>query len=378
MALENHDQLQQEIDLSRKDMRTQGYSMSIGEWMSLFEKDEILISPEFQRYFRWTLMQKTRLIESVLLGIPIPPIYVFQRPADDRWEVIDGLQRLSTIFQFAGLMPAPKDMANGANGALRLLGTEFLPSLEGRAFEDENPEKSFNTQQRLIFKRAKLDVVIIERESSEEAKYHLFERLNTGGSQLTEQEVRNSVLSMINPPFLARLDQWSEYGPFLDTVRLSDRQLIEQYDKELLLRFLLLRHATAEDLKGMKDIGDYLMDRMRQTAENRDFDLDLEEEHFKATFDVLNDAIAGDAFRKYSADDDRFSRGFSISAYEVIAIGIGRNLLNGKPIPPPEEIIGLIKDVWKDETFLDRSGAGKRSTERIPHLIPLGERLFSR
>ena len=68
-----------EIDLRRREIRTDGYAMSIGEWISLYEKKELDIHPEFQRFFRWTDTQKTNLIESILLGIPLPPIFVSQR-----------------------------------------------------------------------------------------------------------------------------------------------------------------------------------------------------------------------------------------------------------------------------------------------------------
>ena len=88
--------LQEEIDKTRQDIRTDGYSMSIGEWISLYEKNEIDIHPDFQRFFRWSDHQKSTFIESILLGIPIPPIFVSQRN-DGIWDVIDGLQRLSAL-----------------------------------------------------------------------------------------------------------------------------------------------------------------------------------------------------------------------------------------------------------------------------------------
>ena len=66
--------LRSEIEARRKEIRTDAYPMSVGEWISLYERDEIDIHPEFQRFFRWTEEQKTNLIESILLGIPIPPV----------------------------------------------------------------------------------------------------------------------------------------------------------------------------------------------------------------------------------------------------------------------------------------------------------------
>src|SRR5260370_31484095 len=97
--------LQDQIDKKRKEIRSDAYPMSIGEWISLYESDppEIDIHPEFQRFYRWTEEQKTRFIESILLGIPIPTIFVSQRE-DGVWDVIDGLQRLSTIYEFVGIL----------------------------------------------------------------------------------------------------------------------------------------------------------------------------------------------------------------------------------------------------------------------------------
>ncbi|HEV3200590.1 MAG TPA: DUF262 domain-containing protein, partial [Bryobacteraceae bacterium] len=95
--------LQEEIDKTRAEIRTDGYSVSIGEWISIYEKAELDIHPEFQRFFRWSTRQKSRLIESILLGIPVPQIFVAQRP-DGVWDVVDGLQRLSTIYQFVGIL----------------------------------------------------------------------------------------------------------------------------------------------------------------------------------------------------------------------------------------------------------------------------------
>ena len=95
--------LQSEIDKMAKEIRTDKYPMSIGELASIYNAGDIDVHPEFQRIFRWDIIQKSNLIESILLGIPIPPIFVSQNEKGI-WDVIDGQQRLSTIFEFMGIL----------------------------------------------------------------------------------------------------------------------------------------------------------------------------------------------------------------------------------------------------------------------------------
>lgn len=166
--------LQEEIDRQRGEIRTDGYSVSIGEWISIYEKAELDIHPEFQRFFRWTPRQKSRLIESILLGIPIPQIFVAQRP-DGVWDVVDGVQRLSTIFQFVGIL---RDEDGTTLPPLTLEATKYLPSMAGKRWEDADlPDLSLTPAQRLIVKRSKIDVSIILKESDEASKYELFHAL---------------------------------------------------------------------------------------------------------------------------------------------------------------------------------------------------------
>src|ERR1700744_1554326 len=90
--------LEEQITEARLSISTDGYPMSIGELTNLYRDNELEIHPEFQRFFRWTAIQKSRLVESLLLGIPIPSIFVSQTETGI-WEVVDGLQRMSTILE---------------------------------------------------------------------------------------------------------------------------------------------------------------------------------------------------------------------------------------------------------------------------------------
>jgi hypothetical protein len=382
--------LQKEIDEKRAEIRTDDYAMSIGEWMSLYVGGELDIHPEFQRFYRWDSWQKSRLIESILLGIPIPPIFVFQR-RDGIWDVVDGLQRLSTIFEFAGIL---RDENRNLLPPLELEKTEYLPALEGVTWgydsslrqgelplvqpsliEEEEPYlKTLDATQRLLIKRAKIHVSIILKESDERSKYDLFQRLNTGGSSLSSQELRNCILVSINHEMYDWLRQLSDYENFTSYVNLTDRAISEQYDVELVLRFLIFRNLGIEELRSIGDLDDFLTSRMRKMAESREYDREGEARYFKETFDLIARTSKGDSFRRYDAAKGRFVGGFLVSAFEAVALGIGYNLdlITEKHI----EIEARVKKLWQMREFIESAGSGIRASTRIPKVISLGRKLF--
>ena len=362
--------LQEEIDTARAAIRTDRYSMSIGEWISLYENEEIDIHPEFQRFFRWTNAQKTRLIESILLGIPIPPIFVAQRE-NGIWDVVDGLQRLSTIYQFVGIL---KNEEGELIEPLFLEPTTYLPSLAGMKWNDENDlPNSFTSAQRLLIKRAKIAVSIILRESDDMSKYELFQRLNTGGSPLSAQEVRNAILVMINQDFYRWLRKLSQDASFRECVSLTDRALEEQYDMDLALRFVVFRKMATEKLKEVGDINDFLTQKAIELAENPP-DLRAEEEAFAKTFALLNASVGSNSMKKYDKGKGKFVGGFLVSAFEVVALGIGYNIdqLDASSI----DIEHLVKEIWSDPAFTSAAGSGVRASSRIPKVIPHGRTVF--
>ena len=365
--------LQKEIDKQRQEIRTDGYTMSIGEWISLYQNNEIDIHPDFQRFFRWSEHQKSTFIESILLGIPIPPIFVSQRD-DGVWDVVEGVHRLSTIYEFVGILKTDNQEQNKYPIALQK--TTYLPSLEGKKWDDPNDkDNSFTQSQRLLIKRAKFAVNIVEKESDEMVKYELFQRLNTGGSIATPQEVRNCILLMLNRDLYELMRSLANYESFRNCIALSDRLYEEQYDMELILRFILIFDKDEESLKELDgDVRVFLTDGMREMALNKELNYRHIEKAFKKTFDVLNEALGDDSFRRYKIDSDRFFGGFILSAYEVIALGIGYSYKN---LPKTNEISSRIKNIWSNPTYQKWSGAGVNAARRLPYLIPLGREVFS-
>ena len=371
-----------DVDLQRKSIRADGYPMSVGELVSMYREKELDIHPEFQRFFRWNPEQKSRFIESLLLGIPIPSIFVHQR-VDGVWDVVDGLQRLSTIFEFLGVL---LDENGQPLPSLELTATKLLPNLAGVRWSEPTGSEADETDDhnglpaslRLVIRRSKLDFKIILRESDDSAKYELFQRLNTGGSVLSPQEVRNCILVMENRDFYQWLRGLANNEDFKNCLGLSDNAMEEQYDLELVVRLIILGTLEENALKTVGDLGEFLTDEIRRRALSPDFDLNKAKATFEETFSLLSASLGLDSFRRYYASEQKFKGGFLISAFEPVAMGIFWNLFIGKGLRDPLSLEHQIKGLWSRTEFTKGIGSGVRGSTRILLTVPIGRQLFSK
>lgn len=363
--------LEKEIQSARTEIVSDGYEMSVGEVMNLYRDNEIIISPDFQRLFRWSISAKTRFIESLLLGIPIPPIFVFQNE-DGVWELIDGLQRLSTVFEFVGILKNP----DGSTKEPSILnGTRFLPSLSGCKWTATNAETDdgIGQAQQLQIKRARLRVEILKQESDPKAKYELFQRLNTGGAGLSEQEVRNCVAVMLNQTFYGWLQERATTPSFLVAIDQTENALEKQMATELALRFIAFRAVPYTT--GL-DVHEYLDEALVTIATKDDYNNAAEEQVFTATFNLLNAALGAKAFKRWDGTD--FKGKFLMSVFEVVATGVSHNLSAIRSEADPAAFVTKrCQDLWQDTDFQRNSGAGVRGTQRLTNLLPMAKTFFA-
>lgn len=370
--------LQNEIMEKRNEIHTDGYPMSIGEILSIYENEELDIHPEFQRFFRWSPLQKTKLIESILLGIPIPSIFVSQRE-DGIWDVIDGLQRLSTIFEFVGVL---RDEDGTYLPPSVLTNTDYLPSLKNKMWNNEDDfENSLDQSQRIDFKREKLNVQIIKKESDPSIKYELFQRINTLGSKLSDQELRNCILIMTNRDFYDWLDDLANYEPFVNCVCLSDKDMIEQYNLELALRFLIFKNIDLNDITSTLYLAQFITDKMMEFSESPSFDKEKEMQVFKDTFDLLDNTLSENSFKRYYSEKDKFQGKFLLSTFETISIGVGSNIDEwNKKKSEIDDLTPLLEEkarsLWNNSTFTSNIGTTRNFFTRIPVIVPLGKEIF--
>lgn len=363
--------LDDEIQAARTEIAADGYDMSVGELVNLYRDREIIINPEFQRLFRWDSTRKTRFIESLLIGIPIPPIFVFQNE-QGIWELIDGLQRISTILEFVGNLIG--------NGGLvppsELEGTRFIPSLSGKRWRDSAPGSGdgIGTAQQLQIKRARIRVEILKPESDPLAKYELFQRLNTGGAELSEQEVRNCIALMVNREFYEWLKNCSEYPSFRVVIDQTGRALEQQSAPELALRFFVYRNVP---YKPGLDVHEFLDEAMIEIAKDGAFQYENEKRVFEKTFSLLEDSLGADAFKRWNGE--KFVGQFLLSVYEVVAIGVSKNLDAIQAMEADTRkkfLIERCRTLVANSVFQKNSGAGVRGTTRLSNLLPMAQEFF--
>jgi len=145
---------------------------------------------------------------------------------------------------------------------------------------------------------------------------------------------------------------------------------------ELVLRFIIFRTMSHASLAKLGDLGEFLTDEAKSLAKNGSFDYKAEEAAFRDTFALLASSLADDAFRRYDTARKRFVGGFSVSAYEALAIGAGYNYKKAKA--NAAKIPERVKLMWADEAFTDNSGSGIRASSRVPKIIPYGRLKFAK
>ena len=363
--------LQKEIERESKKINKEAYQMSLGELANLYRDEELDIHPEFQRLYRWSEFQKTRLIESIMLNIPVPQIYVSQNESGV-WDVIDGVQRLSTIFQFMGIL---KDEMGRPVPPLQLQGTEALPSFEGMLWESDDPAHSFTREQQLSFKRSRLDVTIIKKESDANTKYELFQRLNTGGSFLSDQEVRNCLIIMANKDLYQFIVKLSKNEDFKACTAISDRKSDEQYRLELIVKLLVDLHIDWEKSGAYKDMSQLLDKEILKISEDRQMNFDDIEALFNKTFLLLNHSTSGDSFKKYNGN--HFSGAFLTSSFEAIAYGVYANCEDISMVKDDDKWLReKIQNMYNEKDFIEWVKPGKNVIYRYKALTQFGEKYF--
>lgn len=347
------------IDSRLKTVHTQSLDLSFNELLDMYRAEELDISPEYQRLFQWSEGARSRFVESLLLEMPVPPIYVVEEQ-DGKYSLIDGLQRISSYLHLRGWLTAEHlDPAVQEGDLLTLSDCDIVTELNGRTYNE------LGTALQIRLKRAFVRVEVVRKGSDSRLKYHMFKRLNTGGQLLTAQQLRNCTIRLLDPTFNDFIISLSKEEAFTKTTEtLSRERKLGGFDQELVLRFFAFRNYR-DQFK--HDVSDFLTEYMEKVSdpepENRlAFDYSEQKAVFVKTFSVLAKTLNEYAFTYASGGN--LTRGFSVYHFEAFTIGIQSKLavLNPDDSAMMERLKEVFEEIKLDSTFITiTTGGGKNS-----------------
>jgi hypothetical protein len=274
--------LEQQLNEERRKVDVSSHNFSVRELVRMMSEGELNIAPLYQRKFRWNEANESLFIESIFLGLPIPPVFVATN-VGFQWEVVDGLQRLSTLAHFVSDDRTTMEMVN-RDAPLRLVELEKLSQLNGLTYEE------ISKPLQVYFGRQPLQVISLTDKSDRLVRFDVFERLNRGGVSLTSQEVRACVY---RGEFNEFLDELAEYPSFKKLLKLQQSRQHDGTRAEEVLKFFAYKNnRDAFDGRVDRFLNQY-MDIARKA-----FNYRTERKSFDSAVAVLDDFCGGPFLRK--------------------------------------------------------------------------------
>ncbi|WP_342758367.1 DUF262 domain-containing protein [Kineothrix sedimenti] len=346
------DNLIEDVDNQIIQIRTKSLDVSFNELYDMYTDGELVISPDYQRLFRWDEEKQSRFIESLLLEMPVPPIFVIE-VNDGVYELIDGLQRISSYLHFRG-----EKLGKTEDEFLELKGCDIVPDLDGVTY-DRLPKAL-----QIKIKRSFVRMEVIRKESESSLKYHMFKRLNTGGELLSAQEIRNCTIRLLNSNALDFIEKCSANDNFKSVIqKINEEEISKKYDQELVLRFF----AVKNDISNYKYPVTEFLTRYLEKITNglSDFNYREEEELFSKTFKFIADNLGEDIFSSKTKNGN-MKNDFVTYLYDGITIAIAELIEDIEKINMPTLVVDKINAIkYGEELQSYKTGSINGVTKRI-------------
>ncbi|MFG2182691.1 DUF262 domain-containing protein [Streptomyces abikoensis] len=327
------------LNLENRERRlvTQPYDLSLSTLVDDIKRDRLLLNIEYQRQYVWDRAKASRLIESLLLNIPVPVCY-FAENEDGAYEVIDGLQRITTISDYL-------------EGKFELKGIPVLSELEGKFFSD----LSQRDQRRLSGRTIRC--IVITEDSDPDIKFDVFERLNTGSAQLGSQELRNCIYGGDLNDFLRRTAELPYFTGILSGIR-NRRMEFE----ELVLRFFALCDTVIEYRPPLRQLLNGYMRKNRSRIPTQG-EMDVFADVCRTVAEVFGDS----AFRR-PAPNGRPAPGMNKALFDAIMISFVHADREGIRARP-QAVRDLRDGLLQDEDFLFSIGRATADRSRMHYRV---------
>ncbi|MDD4754034.1 MAG: DUF262 domain-containing protein [Desulfitobacteriaceae bacterium] len=346
------------VDDKVKQVRTRSLDISFNELLDMYNNGELIIDPEYQRLFRWGKDKQSRFMESLIIELPIPPIFVLER-TEGIYELIDGLQRVTSYLHFRGKQ-TNDSIPEEDKGGFRLEGCDIVKELNGYNYEElPNPLK-------IKLKRNFIRVEVLRKESDSRLRFYMFKRLNTGGEELSPQEIRNCIMRLLSPEFNDFIIEMSLNPDFKKCIsNISDDKLEAKGDQELVLRFFTFKNYRDRYRHDVNPLMDEYMEAVSDPTLNVIFDYATEKLIFEKTFKVLALTLGEYAFARTNANNNFVA---SLSPYHFEAFTLGIQDYLDKIDEDNLGMVSTLKDMFieikNDQRFKALTTGGGKNTAR--------------
>lgn len=329
-----------------------GADLSFRELITMYDEEE-LIKPELQRHYVWDKVEASRFIESLLLGLPVPSIFL-ANTSDDQKLIIDGYQRIMTVYDYV------KGIWSKDSRVFRLSNSEKLNERwKGKSFSELT-----SAEQRKI-RSTTIHAIVFEQvkpKNNDTSLYQIFERINTGGRALGAQEIRNcvyqgplnSLLIDIN-----RNEDWRHlYGTEVDS---------RMKDMEFILRFFALNSDKVKNaVKGNLSLKKLLNEYMGDLANNKETSIKEQREIFEKTVSFIRKNIGDNAFFNIaSGDPDKIRKRFYPTIFDSLMVATAIAIKELGDNVPTNGLEGKRLDVLQDQEFRKYISEGTMQLECI-------------
>lgn len=359
------------IDEQMENVHTRSLDISFNELQDMHKNEELNITLDYQRLFQWTEEARSRFIESLLLEMPVPPIFVIEEE-EGKYDLIDGLQRISSYLHLRGELEADHlDPPVKYGDKLVLTGCDIVKELNGKMFDD------LGTTLQIRLKRAFIRVEVVRKGSNPRFKYYMFKRLNTGGELLSDQQIRNCTIRLLDTQFNDFIIELSKEEVFKRTIStITSKRRLRAFDQELVLRYFALKNYR-RNFKGY--LGDFLTRYMEVVSDSElseTFDYEQEKTTFIKTFAILDKCLGEVVFSYYDRRSGSLPKAFSANNFEAFSVGL--QSFADKIDIEDKDLITTLKETFveikQNDSFIEvTAGGGKNSPGNVNKRIEIVE-----
>ena len=351
------EEIQSEIDDDYSDdslfnISSWGADLSFRELISMYEEDE-LVKPELQRKYVWDKVEASRFIESILLGLPVPSVFLAQSGSQKL--IVDGYQRIMTVYDYMrGIFSTDKKV-------FRLSNTEKINARwRNKAFSE------LSTDDQRKIKSTTIHAIIFEQKKPENdgtSLYQVFERINTSGRTLTPQEIRNCVYQGSFNSMLFEINENKIWRELFGAEEADSRMR----DLEYILRFFTMKTGDILNTESKQiSLKKALNDFMKTHKEDSPADIQRFKEEFDTTVQLVYDHIGKNAFRNYTRG--KFSKKFHPAIFDAIMVSVFLLHKQGT----------LLDDVSEEKhiALLEEPGFKEATSKRTTDVENIRKRIF--